>query len=102
MSTLFQPNGLSIKKRPFPMADTDRIAFTFDAEETITDAAAELALRSDGTEVEGPEVTVTPEAEGATVVVSGLTRGVEYELSVIFTREDATVRTRTLAIDCVA
>ena len=46
--------------------------------------------------------TVTTEDEGATVLLNGLRRGVDYELAITFTNEAGTVWTRTLFVECVA
>jgi UDP-N-acetylglucosamine enolpyruvyl transferase len=98
----FQATTLSVKKRPFEMADTDRVVFTFDAREAISSVTAALVIMPAATSATGTTVTTTATAEGATVLVAGLTRGVSYELDVTFTRADGTKWTRTLGIDCVA
>jgi hypothetical protein len=46
--------------------------------------------------------TLTGDGTGAVVIVSGLTRGVTYELSTSFTGADGEVWTKTTVIACVA
>lgn len=94
---------LSVSPPTWEMADGDKQAFAFDAEEAITGATAELIrldTRQEAGTVEGPEIG----GNVATVTVSELTRGVVYELSVTFTAAASGNRrwTRTLVLPCVA
>jgi hypothetical protein len=95
---------LSVKPPNFEMSDADRIAFEFDAGETITDVTAQLvelpSLASAAASIESAEVNDTD--DGAVVVVTDLTRGETYQLEVTFVRADLTTWTRTLALECVA
>jgi hypothetical protein len=98
----WRTNSLAVQPRPYQMADTDRVAFVFDAGETITTASAALVVLPAATAASGPTVTTAIAATGCTVTVAGLTRGVTYELDVTFTRANSTKWTRVLAIECVA
>lgn len=104
MTQTWQATALSVTPPSRQVADTDRTALTFTAAEAITGATSILAILPAGTAttglIEGP--TVDTVANTATVVVSGLTRGVTYELSVTFTRSDLTRWTKTLILICVA
>lgn len=95
---------LSVKPPNFELSDADRVAFTFTAGETITDATAELvilpSLASAASSIESVEVNDTD--DGAVVVVENLTRGETYQLEVTFVRADLTTWTKTLALECVA
>jgi hypothetical protein len=95
---------LSVKPPNVEMADTDRIAFTFDAGETITNATSQLlqlpGLSSAAASIES--TTVNGTHDGVTVVVKNLTRGATYELAVTFIRAGLTTWTRTLNLECVA
>ncbi len=103
MST-WQATALSVSPPSRQVADTDRTALTFTAGEAITAATAILAILPAGTATTGLVETTTVDtvANTATVVVSGLARGVTYELSVTFTRADLTRWTKTLHLLCVA
>ncbi|MBA2753672.1 MAG: hypothetical protein H0U40_04315 [Chloroflexia bacterium] len=103
MST-WQATALSVSPPSRQVADTDRTALTFTAGEAITAATAILAILPAGTATTGlvETTTVDTAANTATVVVSGLARGVTYELSVTFTRADLTRWTNTLVLICVS
>jgi len=104
MTSTWQATALSVSPPSRQVADTDRTALTFTAGEAITEATAILALLPAGTATTGmiESTTVDTVANTATVVVSGMTRGVTYELSVTFTRSDLTRWTRILNLLCVA
>ncbi len=101
-------NRTSLSTTPalIEMADTDRRGLAIDAGETVTTVTAEIVDLADPATpltglIEGtPAINGT--TDGAVVIVSGLTRGVLYELSTVFTGNDGEVWTRTTAIRCVA
>ncbi len=103
MST-WQATSLSVSPPSRQVADTDRTALVFTAGEAITGATSILAILPAATATTGliESTTVNTVANTATIVVSGLTRGVTYELAVTFIRADTTKWTRTLALPCVA
>ena len=104
MST-WQATSLSVSPASRQFADTDRAALTFTAGEAIASATADLVILPTSTSaadlISGP-ITVDLVANTATVIVSGMTRGVTYELAVTFVRSDTTSWTRTLILLCVA
>ena len=94
---------LSVSSKSYQMADTDRVAFSFAAGETLADATAQMQILPELTDASARiESTEVSGADTAVVVVSGLTRGKTYELQVTFERADETTWTRTLALECVA
>jgi hypothetical protein len=97
-----RPTDLSVKRTPYQMASNDKIAFTFPANEPVTAALGTLVVLPAATSSGGATVTTVALAEGATITVSGLVRGTEYELKITFTRANTTKWSRTLNIDCVA
>lgn len=100
----WQRTTLSTDPAYIEMADTDRRGLAIDAGETVTDVTAELvALDAPAVPLELVEdVAINGDNDGAVVIVSGLTRGVLYELSTVFTAADGEVWTKTTAIRCVA
>jgi len=102
--TTWQATTLSVSPPSRQVADTDRTALTFTSPDAITAATSVLAILPAGTATTGliETTTVNTVAKTATVVVSGFTRGVTYELSVTFTRPDLTRWTNTLVLICVA
>lgn len=101
---LWTKTKLSVSPPSYQMADTDRVAFSFPAGEDITDVEANLeilpGLTSADDQIES--ATVNDTDDGVVVIVSGLTRGETYELSVTFIRADTTTWTKVLNLECVA
>lgn len=101
-TTAWRATDLSVSPPSFQMADTDRESFAFDAGEAIVDATAVLTrldtLATVPTSVESV-IVATPLA---TVTVSGLIRGLTYELAVTMERSDGRKWTKTLVLDVVA
>ncbi|MDQ3223975.1 MAG: hypothetical protein M3Q75_10975, partial [Gemmatimonadota bacterium] len=81
------------------MAATDTVALTFDAEEAITGATASIVRLDTLATVTGVIYSVAVGADTAVVTVGGLTAGITYQLSVIFTRANSTTWTRVLIIE---
>ena len=104
MSTTFRATPLHVTPPSRAVADTDRMALVFSAGEAITDGTATLAIINPYEDVSDLIVstTVDTDADAITVVVAGLTRGVAYELAVVFERADTTAWTRLLVLQCVA
>lgn len=102
MPTSWQATDLSVSPPSYQLADTDKVALSINAQEAITTATAELIRLDTLAVMPAGNAVVTPGASSATVVVSGLARGVTYELAVTFTRADTTKWTRTLVLECVA
>ena len=100
----WQATALSVSPPSRQVADTDRTALVFTAGEAITGATSILAILPAATATTGliESTTVDIVANTATIVVSGLTRGVTYELSVTFIRADLTRWTKTLVLVCVS
>lgn len=86
----------------YEMADTDRESFAFDAEGPITGATVVMTDLGSGVAVTAPIEAESHAGQIQTVVVSGLTRGVDYELAVTFENSAGRKWTRTLTIACVA
>lgn len=102
MTTYITATDLSVEPPIRQMADTDRESLRFDAGETISEATA-TAWRLDTNVTDDSIIeSCTADTDGCDVLVSGLTRGVSYELSVVFARSNGTEWTRTLVIMCVA
>lgn len=101
----WQRTTLSTTPALIEMADTDRRGLAIDAGETVTDVtAAIVALDTPAVALTDlvEDVAINGDNDGAVVIVSGLTRGVIYELSTVFTASDGEVWTKTTAIKCVA
>lgn len=102
---IWQRTSLSTSPGLIEMADTDRRGLAIDAGETVTAVTAEIVdLDMPATPLADlvEDVAVNGSNDGAVVIVSGLTRGVLYELSTVFTASDGEVWTKTTAIKCVA
>lgn len=102
MTTAWRATDLSVSPPSYQMADTDRESFAFDAKEAITGATAVLTRLDTMAAVPASIESVTVATPLATVVVSGLIRGITYELAVTFTRSDGRRWSRTLILECVA
>jgi len=102
--TFWQETKISVDPPSRQVADTERPALTFTSPDAITTATSDLVILPAATATTGliETTTVNTVAKTATVVVSGFTRGVTYELSVTFTRPDLTRWTNTLVLICVA
>lgn len=91
---------LSVATAPRQLAAADTTILSFDAGEAIDTATAALRRLDTGDAITGdaaPEVNLSGTL--ALVTVSGLTRGIVYELAVTF---NDGAWTRTLVLDCVA
>lgn len=102
MSIAWRMTSLSVQPPSYQLADTDRVALAFAAGQPITTATASLLELPSLAPITGVVESTTVGAEDATIIVSGMTRGVTYELAVTFSRADDTRWTRTLIIECVA
>lgn len=96
---------LSTDPATIEMADTDRRPLAISAGETITGVSTKI-VNYDQPDIELDDLvessTLNDTNDGALVWVSGLTRGVFYELSTIFTSADGEIWTKTTLIKCVA
>lgn len=104
---------LSVSPPSRQIADGDRETLGFAAGEAITGANATMRRLDTGVDVQGPVASgttgndppieaVTIASTTASVVVSGLTRGIDYELSVGFETAAGRQWTRTLVLEVVA
>lgn len=87
----------------FEVADTDVTTFAFDAEQAITGASA-ILMRLDRPDEDVSaaivnEAVATPEFS---VTLANLTRGLKYELSLVFVNSAGRLWTRTLTLHVVA
>lgn len=102
MPIRLQKTDLSVTPPVYAMADTDRESIAFDAGSAITTATPVLTRIDTNAVVVGPVESSGVAGNIATVVVSGLTRGVAYELAVTFLNAAGRKWTRTLILDVVA
>lgn len=87
------------------MADTDRRPLAIAAGEIITAVSANIVnLVAPSILIVGPVETAVLNAtlNGAIVTIQGLTRGIDYELSTVFTAADGEIWTKTTLIKCVS
>ncbi len=100
----WQKTDLHIIPPVWPMADTDRFPFEIPNGEVAISATAIMIRTDTGASVSGviESVAMNGASTGAIVTVSGLTRGVEYQLKVPFTHAGGKIATRLLEIPCVA
>lgn len=98
----WQRTNLSVNPPSREIANTDREVLRFEAGEAITGASAHVVRLDTLAVVDGVVEAVDVDATGASVTVSGLTRGVTYEMSIVFTRSNLTRWTRTLVLRCIA
>ena len=104
MVTTWQRTDLNTDPPSITMASTDDKVWPIDAGETITTVRAEFAALSDlDTLLPNLAVaTINGTNNGATVRISGLTRGVYYLLKTVFSRADGTDWTKTTVVMCKA
>lgn len=104
MPIYWQRTDLSTSPPSHQMADTDRHALPFAANITVATVAATLETLPDLVDaadlIESAEPNETD--DGAIVVISGLTSGTTYRLTVTMTAADTTTETGVLVIECVA
>ncbi len=99
---MIKTTQLSASPQSVHMADTDRRAFAFNAQEAVVSATASLTNLTTKVAVVGPVESVTTVGNIVTVTISALTRGLVYELALTFTAQDGLRWTSTLVIECVA
>jgi hypothetical protein len=102
MAVAWRATDLSVDPPSRAMADTDIETFGFDAGEPIEDATGTLTRLDTMESVDELIVNTDIVDEIAALTISGLTRGIVYELAVTFQNPTGRRWTRTLVIPCVA